>query len=373
MENQSTRKRRNRTVETAEIAADDNKTNNETQPPEKLLKISQCPDVDVSEINATNNVEMNVLDYSTKTAKNVNNNGMISQTPKEAITSNENASNNLPSCSNISLIEESSIKRETSTSKDEVNHIKNDVIVVKVELDNIKQELNDLKIEQRIEKEDVFIKKEPGIAISQLRVESKVPTKIEVTTVTNQTDKETVITNKPSIKSETSEEILIENNSLINDKHVDELQNPNDINSCDNLKDVVTIKFGSLYVSSILKESIRDALMKVKDIMIFEKGDNLVVAPVDTKCKKKRKRCEKKSKDSLFMVDTTPSLSQEKTQFRYSCKFSLDNSEKSGDFHRKESISSCFNCSEPHNLRDCPHPKDFIRINKAKTRISKGV
>lgn len=354
MDNENVRKRKNSREENEIVLVEDNGGNNETQPPQKQLKLSQSDNAVESNELHTRNAEINTLDSSSENLENINNKDIcnVSQhTTSEADSTTTNNDTSVTSaslnCSNDDLLESTNdMKEEMITIEHVERHVKEERSDADILLDEVEAEANDKKIDVKIKKEEIAIKDELiQDDLHQIIEEPDTINKREI--VVNEVDEN------------------INANAAINSNDVVQ-------KGTGHLKDVVTIKFGSKYVSSILKEDIRNALMKVKDVMIFEKNNDLIVAPV-ANTKRKRKRSEKTSKNNLFMVDTTPSLSQEKLQLRYSCRFSLDNSEKIDNERKIESIPTCYNCDRQHNLRDCPYPKDFIKINKAKMKTSKSV
>lgn len=181
----------------------------------------------------------------------------------------------------------------------------------------------------------------------------------------------------------------LENNSENADNKEDVLNNDN---SNETITDdiLITIHFKSKKITEIFKEKILNAMKVINEFSVIDKtliDNKLVIKPnvqsesellkeiFDDKTKKKRKKFDKKSvKDDIFTLDTTPSFNKNNIKLQYLTKFSLENSDKSEKTQEeglKFSTINCFNCSKSHNLRDCPYPKDFLRINKAKSKISK--
>lgn len=68
----------------------------------------------------------------------------------------------------------------------------------------------------------------------------------------------------------------------------------------------------------------------------------------------------------MFVVDINPGAGGPKpVSTKYSTKF-LINDEKPEEEKKdisKPSASVCFNCDNAHSLRDCPHPKNYGKIN----------
>ncbi|XP_018319670.1 uncharacterized protein LOC108733119 [Agrilus planipennis] len=97
------------------------------------------------------------------------------------------------------------------------------------------------------------------------------------------------------------------------------------------------------------------------------------------KISKKKKRKRKKSKDEgdgFFVLDTTPSLTTQREKIlKYESKFNIQNVTEKNDENASDSTlcvsaaNSCFNCSENHNLKDCPLPRDNAKINHARLKF----
>lgn len=159
--------------------------------------------------------------------------------------------------------------------------------------------------------------------------------------------------------------------------------------NCSSLTDqnvLITVNFKSHEAAELFKDKILKALGDINDISIIDKVhiDNSLILirnsketeTLDDKLKKKKQRHDKKRKDDLFIVDTKPSGRHDNlASLQYSSKFTLAKAESSeqlsNNFASKTAGISCFNCSESHSIRDCPHPKDFVRINKAKAKQHK--
>ncbi|GJQ83370.1 hypothetical protein Trydic_g18152 [Trypoxylus dichotomus] len=89
--------------------------------------------------------------------------------------------------------------------------------------------------------------------------------------------------------------------------------------------------------------------------------------------KRKRKKSKSKSKD-LFVVDTTPSVAKNDSTLKYTSKYlvTCENDITEKDSNQKCSpapATVCFNCDQNHSLRDCPQPKNFVKINAARNKL----
>ncbi|XP_050310811.1 zinc finger CCHC domain-containing protein 8 homolog isoform X2 [Anthonomus grandis grandis] len=87
----------------------------------------------------------------------------------------------------------------------------------------------------------------------------------------------------------------------------------------------------------------------------------------DSPKKKKKKKKPVAAEPELFVVDTNPETDNRirSYQTKYSTKFSITEEQKSSETNslKPTSGSVCFNCESEHSLKDCPHPKDFAKIN----------
>ncbi|XP_057670613.1 zinc finger CCHC domain-containing protein 8 homolog [Diorhabda carinulata] len=78
--------------------------------------------------------------------------------------------------------------------------------------------------------------------------------------------------------------------------------------------------------------------------------------------KKKKKRKRVKKEKELFTLDTKPSEDVNPVVAHYSSKFQI--SENSGEEVNVSSSQSCLNCDQNHLLKDCPLPRNYIKINQ---------
>ncbi|KAF2880311.1 hypothetical protein ILUMI_25869 [Ignelater luminosus] len=85
---------------------------------------------------------------------------------------------------------------------------------------------------------------------------------------------------------------------------------------------------------------------------------------------KKKKKSKKPEKDEeLFVLDTTPSITTKRDLF-YESKFSVLSKPNENENNSKSAnLTACFNCNESHNLRDCPQPKNYMKINAARQKF----
>lgn len=86
------------------------------------------------------------------------------------------------------------------------------------------------------------------------------------------------------------------------------------------------------------------------------------------------KKKQTKAKKELFTLDATPSISTSGSGCQYTSKFAVINNEpktEDGNSVKKQNLSACFNCDGAHALRDCPHPKDYHKINQARNCFQK--
>lgn len=95
------------------------------------------------------------------------------------------------------------------------------------------------------------------------------------------------------------------------------------------------------------------------------KSDEFLASP---RSKKRKKRS--KVKKELFVLDATPSPTVAGFNLQYTAKFTVG--DENGSESIKQSRLGCFNCNEFHSLRDCPYPKDFAKINAARTARMKA-
>nr|CAH7714841.1 unnamed protein product [Callosobruchus chinensis] len=91
--------------------------------------------------------------------------------------------------------------------------------------------------------------------------------------------------------------------------------------------------------------------------------------------KKKKKKKNKKEKDELaeaFILDTTPAANEQNMHVtKYCRKFEIDVCEKTDSAEEDVKISAqiCFNCDGHHAMRDCPEPKNYVKINQKRQQF----
>ncbi|KAH1003098.1 hypothetical protein HUJ05_011038 [Dendroctonus ponderosae] len=83
------------------------------------------------------------------------------------------------------------------------------------------------------------------------------------------------------------------------------------------------------------------------------------------KPKKRRKKKRPSETEGLFVVDATPSPAHQRPPaLRYqSSKLQIHQEPPEEQKSGLRAAASCFNCAEPHDLRSCPHPRNFQTIN----------
>ncbi|XP_060529197.1 zinc finger CCHC domain-containing protein 8 homolog [Cylas formicarius] len=98
-----------------------------------------------------------------------------------------------------------------------------------------------------------------------------------------------------------------------------------------------------------------------------ELAKELPVTPQSGKKKKKKKK-----KKDLFVLDTTPGLEDEANQTKYWSRFLINEAEKKDEQapHKRPIPSTCFNCSQNHNMKDCPMPKNYSVINSNRQKLA---
>lgn len=128
----------------------------------------------------------------------------------------------------------------------------------------------------------------------------------------------------------------------------------------------------TIYEKINKKASVEENGLEEKPAQVANSNSSTETSPRKSKKKKKKKTDEV---DSMFVIDTAPSLTTNHYEkiLRYSSKFTInenDHSDKSEEENSKPAPqNTCFNCDEKHNLKDCPHPRDFRRINQARSKM----
>lgn len=166
--------------------------------------------------------------------------------------------------------------------------------------------------------------------------------------------------------------------------------------SCQTIKDaLITIRFDSLNSFNKYQEAICKLFKEYVDLELDERKDDLLIRisndgtinrsnwvvldeleatlPLDKRKKRRKRKISVEESESLndtFVLDTTPSLSTNKFNLRYESKFDIASAiNKEVDEVPKAGSGTCFNCDGSHNLRDCPHPKDYTKIHLARQRF----
>lgn len=93
----------------------------------------------------------------------------------------------------------------------------------------------------------------------------------------------------------------------------------------------------------------------------------------ETKSPKKRNK-KKKAKKDLFVVDTNPFSNKDtcqSLQMKYTSKFEISEQDQAENVGANSAAfsKSCFNCTGDHDLRDCPVPRNYNRINQARQQF----
>uniref|UniRef100_A0A1Y1N711 PSP proline-rich domain-containing protein n=1 Tax=Photinus pyralis TaxID=7054 RepID=A0A1Y1N711_PHOPY len=166
--------------------------------------------------------------------------------------------------------------------------------------------------------------------------------------------------------------------------------------SCQTIKDaIITIRFDSLNSFNTYQEAICKLFKECIDLELDERKDDLLIRiykdgtinrnewvvldelevtlPLDKRKKRRKRKISVEESESLndtFVLDTTPSLSTNKNNLRYESKFDIASAiNKGADEVPKAGSGTCFNCDGSHNLRDCPHPKDYAKIQLARQKF----
>ncbi|XP_022915999.1 zinc finger CCHC domain-containing protein 8 homolog [Onthophagus taurus] len=144
---------------------------------------------------------------------------------------------------------------------------------------------------------------------------------------------------------------------------------------------IITIKFHNPSIAENYKNKFLHFLKTIKEFSFVNVSSDLEIKISknghDSKDndvhsgENSRKRKRKKSKTAdLFIVDKTPSgESADRLELKYTSKYSVQIEEKLMNTARNNNASLCFNCNKNHNLRDCPEPKDYNKINAARMKM----
>lgn len=153
---------------------------------------------------------------------------------------------------------------------------------------------------------------------------------------------------------------------------------------------IMTISFSSSVNFAVYKEKLTKLLETLPEICVsVEENNSLICITKDNdilsddwvmvdkeeiklqkgNCKKKKKSKKPDKTEELFVLDTTPSITTKRDLF-YESKFSVLNKPNENENNSKSAnLTACFNCNESHNLRDCPQPKNYMKINAARQKF----
>lgn len=153
------------------------------------------------------------------------------------------------------------------------------------------------------------------------------------------------------------------------------IDDDNEINlkSEDNIK-VLTVtyhseEFKNRYFNDFVRflSSFKEFEILPEDLKITVSHSNKICGPA-SKTKHKKRSKKKKNSDDLFTVDASPFTAdcRNALDLKYSSKFTINEGTEDTDQNKIKISQICFNCDENHALRDCPLPRNFNRINKAR-------
>ncbi|RZC40741.1 zinc finger CCHC domain-containing protein 8 -like protein [Asbolus verrucosus] len=103
--------------------------------------------------------------------------------------------------------------------------------------------------------------------------------------------------------------------------------------------------------------------------IVVETNTSIIIDTKDTSTPSKKRKKRSKVKKELFVLDATPSPNVPLSDLRYTTKFTI-NKEKAVEENVDQCPKqTCFNCNQPHSLKDCPQPKDYVKINAARQKF----
>lgn len=118
---------------------------------------------------------------------------------------------------------------------------------------------------------------------------------------------------------------------------------------------------------SLTLQILRDADLSTNEWIVMDEtcGESLKPRP------RKRKRSERKKEKEIFMLDTNPSITtKENAALKYMSKFCVTVNEGKEKLDEVKTVgTTCFNCDGNHSLKDCKEPKNFAKINTARTNF----
>lgn len=135
----------------------------------------------------------------------------------------------------------------------------------------------------------------------------------------------------------------------------------------------LSVTFTTQGAADQFRGPLTEFLTSLSDVELEDNAHDLTLSVYKveggTAPKTKRRRRKKHSETGgLFVVDATPSPAYQRAPpLRYqSSKLQIHEEPPEGEEQKERPAglrASCFNCAEPHDLRSCPHPKNFQTIN----------
>lgn len=133
------------------------------------------------------------------------------------------------------------------------------------------------------------------------------------------------------------------------------------------------IKFISSFVELEIKNQDKFTIEVEKDDYFNPEEwaviDETIATETNTQSPSKKKKKKSKAKKELFIVDATPSQHSHQLDLRYTSKFTISTEKPSEENVDKPKQQTCFNCDQPHSLKDCREPKNYAKINEARQKF----